>query len=79
MQTATVQMCSSPEVAANLASAHALLTQAAAQGAELAVLPEYFCGMGRHEHDKLAWAEDFGSGPIARGPRPLGPGIGAVV
>ena len=34
MQTATVQMCSSPEVAANLASAHALLTQAAAQGAE---------------------------------------------
>ena len=64
MQTATVQMCSSPDVAANLASAHALLTQAAAQGAELAVLPEYFCGMGRHEHDKLAWAEDFGSGPI---------------
>ena len=64
MQTAIVQMCSSPDVAANLASAHALLTQAAAQGAELAVLPEYFCGMGRHEHDKLAWAEDFGSGPI---------------
>ena len=64
MQTATVQMCSSPDVAANLASAHALLTQAAAQGAELAVLPEYFCGRGRHEHDKLAWAEDFGSGPI---------------
>ena len=64
MQTATVQMCSSPDVAANLASAHALLTQAAAHGAELAVLPEYFCGMGRHEHDKLAWAEDFGSGPI---------------
>ena len=49
MQTATVQMCSSPDVAANLASAHALLTQAAAHGAELAVLPEYFCGMGRHE------------------------------
>ena len=45
MQTATVQMCSSPDVAANLASAHALLTQAAAHGAELAVLPEYFCGL----------------------------------
>ena len=31
MHTATVQMCSSPDVAANLASAPARLTQAAAQ------------------------------------------------
>lgn len=64
MQTATLQMCSSPDVASNLATAHALLTEAAAHGAELAVLPEYFCGMGHHDRDKLAWAEDLGHGPI---------------
>ena len=64
MKTATLQMCSSPDVAANLASARALIAQAAAQGAELVLLPEYFCGMGLHDQDKLAWAEDFGHGPI---------------
>ena len=28
------------------------------------VLPEYFCGMGLHDRDKLAWAEPLGQGPI---------------
>ena len=42
----------------------ALLEQAAREGAELAVLPEYFCLMGQRDADKLAWRETFGEGPI---------------
>ncbi len=49
MKTAGIQMVSSTSVEANLAAARALLESAAGQGAELAVLPEYFCIMGmRH-------------------------------
>jgi predicted amidohydrolase len=33
-------------------------------GAELVVLPEYFCAMGRSDTDKLAYAERWGEGPI---------------
>ena len=50
--------------APNLAAAQALLREAAAQGAELAVLPEYFCIMGLKDTDKLAAREAFGDGPI---------------
>jgi predicted amidohydrolase len=51
-------------VAANLEAARALLAQAAEQGAELAVLPEYFCLMGQRDRDKLQVRERFGSGPV---------------
>ncbi len=64
LQVAIAQMCSSPNVADNLAAAQTLITQAAAQGAELVLLPEYFCGMGLRDRDKLAWCEDFGQGLI---------------
>ncbi|WP_041675765.1 carbon-nitrogen hydrolase family protein [Ramlibacter tataouinensis] len=64
MSVAAVQMVSTPRVQDNLAAAQALLTQAARQGAELAVLPEYFCLMGRQDGDKLAACEAFGDGPI---------------
>jgi nitrilase len=57
-------MVSGTEVPANLSIARQLLAQAADQGAELAVLPEYFCLMGQRDADKLAWAETPGSGPI---------------
>jgi nitrilase len=50
----------------NLEAAAALLAQAAAEGAGLAVLPEYFCLMGRRDEDKLAAAEAPGDGPIQR-------------
>jgi len=40
------------------------LAQASAQGAELAVLPEYFCLIGARDSDKLAIQEPLGAGPI---------------
>lgn len=64
MKIAAIQMVSGTDVPANLATARHLLAQAAAEGAELAVLPEYFCLMGRRDTDKLTWAETPGNGPI---------------
>lgn len=61
---AVIQMTSSPNVEANLATARGLLERAHAQGAALAVLPENFAIMGRHEADKVAVAEPGGEGPI---------------
>ena len=64
MKIAAVQMVSTPDVARNLEAAKALVARAAAEGAELVVLPEYFCLMGRNDRDKLGVAEHPGSGPI---------------
>ena len=64
MKVAALQMVSGSSLEANLVQARQLLEQAAAEGAELAVLPEYFCHMGAHERDKLALAEAFGAGPV---------------
>jgi deaminated glutathione amidase len=61
---AVIQMTSSPDVEANLATARGLLERAHAQGAVLAVLPENFAIMGRKEADKIAVAEPGGEGPI---------------
>ena len=66
MKVAAVQMVSTPDVSANLQAAARLLAQAAQHGAELVVLPEYFCVMGRKDTDKLALQEPFGDGPIQR-------------
>jgi nitrilase len=66
MKMAAVQMVSTPDVARNLDAAARLLAEAAAAGAELALLPEYFCLMGRRDSDKLAVAETPGDGPIQR-------------
>jgi nitrilase len=64
MKVAAIQMVSGPHVADNLRDARALLAEAARAGAELAVLPEYFCVMGHRDTDKLALQEPLGSGPI---------------
>jgi deaminated glutathione amidase len=64
MKTAAIQMVSGTSVQGNLDTARALLAQAAAQGAELAVLPEYFCVMGMKDTDKLKIQEKSGSGLI---------------
>lgn len=64
MKVATVQMGSGSDVHRNLAQAYAGLSEAAQAGAELAVLPEYFCLLGQHDTDKLAIQETDGDGPI---------------
>ena len=64
MKVAALQMVSGTSVQRNLDEAARLLAEAAASGAELAVLPEYFCMMGLKDTDKLALQERFGAGPI---------------
>jgi len=66
MKVAALQMVSGIGLDGNLARAHALLVEAARGGAELAVLPEYFCLLGQRDTDKLAIQEVWGSGPIQR-------------
>jgi nitrilase len=61
---AALQMVSGPEVGANLDAADRLLAEAAAGGAMLAVLPEYFCLIAPRDTDKLVIAEAPGDGPI---------------
>lgn len=61
---AAIQMNSGDEVAANLARAGELLAQAAAGGAVLAALPEFFALIAADEHRKLAIKEQDNSGPI---------------
>jgi predicted amidohydrolase len=64
MKVAALQMVSTPEVARNLDDAGRGIAEAAAAGARLVALPEYFCLLGRSDRDKLAAAEDDGAGPI---------------
>lgn len=64
MQVAAIQMVSEVEVAANLVAAEDLIAQAAQQGAELVLLPEYFCLLGQRDTDKLKIQEQEGSGKI---------------
>lgn len=66
MKIAAVQMVSTPDWPANRDAAARLVAEAAAAGAQLVALPEYFCIMGRRDTDKLALAEPAGDGPIQR-------------
>ena len=62
-RVAAVQMVSGSDVAANLAIAEPLISTAAAAGARLVVLPEYFGILGARATDKLAVRETDGAGP----------------
>ncbi len=64
MKVAALQMVSGMDLPANLRAARNLLAQAADEGAELALLPEYFCLLGPHERSKLAVQEAPGQGPV---------------
>jgi predicted amidohydrolase len=64
---AAVQMCSTDDLAANLARASALAAAGVAEGANLVILPECFAFLGSREGDKMAVAEvldDRRPGPI---------------
>ena len=63
---AALQMVSTPDVARNLAAAAELIAEAAAGGAQMVLLPEYFCFMGFKDTDKLSVREAPGDGPIQR-------------
>ena len=63
-RVAALQMVSTPERDRNLADAERLIAQAAADGAQLVLLPEYFCFMGFKDTDKLTVRESYGDGPI---------------
>ncbi|MEX1166552.1 MAG: carbon-nitrogen hydrolase family protein [Hydrogenophaga sp.] len=64
MKVAAIQMVSGSNLDSNLSEALRLLRQAAHSGAELAVLPEYFCFMGHKDEDKLLLAEKPGLGKV---------------
>lgn len=61
---AAVQMVSGPRVEENLATAARLIAEAAAQGAQLVALPEYFPIMGMNEGEKVRVREQDGEGVI---------------
>lgn len=64
IKVAAVQMVSTPVVEENFAAARRLVGQAAQQGAQLVLLPEYWPIMGMREADKVAHAEREEGGPI---------------
>jgi len=61
---ASIQMVSTPNLNENLETAARLIQTAANCGAQLAVLPEYFCLMGLKDTDKVNVREAAGAGPI---------------
>ena len=64
LNIASVQMVSTPNLQENLDTAKRLVGQAATVGAQVVVLPEYFCLMGLKDTDKVFAREKLGSGPI---------------
>lgn len=66
LRIAAVQMVSLPEVGPNLDTAARLVARAAAEGAQLVALPEYFPLIGASDAARLAVTEADGDGPIQR-------------
>ena len=66
MKAAAIQMTSTRDVAANLREAGRLVAEAAAQGAQLVVLPENFSFLGATDADRVAAIEPFRNGPAQR-------------
>lgn len=64
VRMAAIQMASGPNVAANLAESERLIAMAAAAGAKLVALPEYFAIMGLKDTDKVKVREQPGKGHI---------------
>jgi deaminated glutathione amidase len=63
-RVAALQMVSVPDRERNIAQARRLIAEAAHDGAQLVLLPEYFCFMGFKDTDKLALRETLHDGPI---------------
>ena len=63
MRVAAIQTVAGGDVGDNLVQAEALVAAAAAEGARLILLPEYFGILGARATDKLSARERDGSGP----------------
>jgi len=61
---AAIQMISGPAVGPNLDTARQLIAEAAARGASLVALPEYFPLIGANDAERLAARESDVQGPI---------------
>ena len=57
LRAAAVQMVSSTDPETNIATMKCLVREAAEQGADWVLLPEYWPLMGKNDTDKLAFAE----------------------
>ena len=64
VRVAVLQMVSGDDLASNLVQAEALLRQAVAEGAELALLPEYFYLMPADERARVALAVPVTAHPL---------------
>ena len=64
LKIASIQMVSTPDIQENLNVAGSLIQAATKDGAQVVVLPEYFCLMGLKDQDKVRARESFGNGPI---------------
>jgi len=64
VRLAAIQMNSGDDVAANLEVARSLLERAAADGAQLAVLPENFAALGADKNLRISIAEAQGTGSV---------------
>ncbi|MBU3555394.1 carbon-nitrogen hydrolase family protein [Polynucleobacter sp. UB-Piko-W3] len=64
LKIAGIQMVSSASLQENLETARRLIKAAAHDGAQIVVLPEYFCIMGLKDTDKVNIREKLGNGPI---------------
>lgn len=64
LRIAAIQMVSTPDPAENMLAAGRLIARAAAEGARIIALPEYFCVLGRRDTDKVAIREPDGEGPL---------------
>ena len=79
VKVAIVQMVSGTQVAENVRTMQQLVQQAAAEGSEWIVLPEYWPILGQNDQDKVAVAEKFGDGPLQSVLRELAANLGIVL
>ena len=66
VSVAAIQMNSGDQVEQNLARARMWVLEAASQGCQFVVLPEYFCFVGASDEERLSHAELAELGPIQK-------------